>query len=74
MKVLLLGSDGYLGWSTALSLLNDVDELILVDNYSKRKYISTKDNRPIPLLIDLLKASKNKYPLFIEIKPNLSKK
>ena len=43
-------------------------------NYSKIKYISTKDNRPIPLLRDLLKASKNKYPLFIEIKPNLSKK
>ena len=43
-------------------------------NYSKIKYISTKDNKPIPLLRDLLKASKNKYPLFIEIKPNLSKK
>ena len=43
-------------------------------NYYKIKYISTKDNRPIPLLRDLLKASKNKYPLFIEIKPNLSKK
>ena len=43
-------------------------------NYSKIKDISTKDKKPIPLLRDLLKASKNKYPLFIEIKPNLSKK
>ena len=46
MKVLLLGSDGYLGWSTALSLLNDVDELILVDNYSKRKYMKKLGRSP----------------------------
>ena len=42
-------------------------------NYSKINEISTKFNKPIPVLIDLLKSSKNKYPLFIEIKPILSK-
>ena len=43
-------------------------------NYSQIKKISTQNKKPIPLLKDLLKTSKNKYPLFIEIKPNLSKK
>ena len=42
-------------------------------NCSKINEISTKFNKPIPVLRDLLKSSKNKYPLFIEIKPILSK-
>ena len=43
-------------------------------NYSQIKKISTQKKKPIPLLKDLLKTSKNKYPLFIEIKPAFSKK
>ena len=42
-------------------------------NYSKIKEISNKFNEPVPVLKDLLESSKNKYPLFIEIKPSLSK-
>jgi len=42
--------------------------------YSKIKKISILNKKPIPLLMDLLKTSKNKYPLFIEIKPTFSKK
>tara|TARA_Y100000996_G_C22467937_1_gene620869 strand:- start:233 stop:880 length:648 start_codon:yes stop_codon:yes gene_type:complete len=42
--------------------------------YSKIKKISTQNKKSIPLLKDLLKASKNKYSLFIEIKPTFSKK
>ena len=42
--------------------------------YSQIKKISSQYKKPIPLLKDLLKTSKNKYPLFIEIKPTLSKK
>ena len=42
--------------------------------YSKLKKISAQNNKPIPLLKDLLKTSKNKHSLFIEIKPNLSNK
>jgi len=42
--------------------------------YSKIKKISNQNKKPIPLLRDLLKTSKNKYPLFIEIKPSISKK
>ena len=43
-------------------------------NYQKLKEISLKQNKPIPLLQDLLKISKNKFFLFIEIKPKLSTK
>jgi len=42
-------------------------------NYSKINEISTKFNKPIPLLKDLLKCSKNRHPLHIEIKPIFSK-
>ena len=41
-------------------------------NYSKIKEISTKLNKPVPLLKDLLKLSKNKHFLYIEIKPIFS--
>ncbi len=42
--------------------------------YSQIKNISAQNKKPIPLLKDLLKISKNKYPIFIEIKPTFSKK
>ena len=42
--------------------------------YSQIKKISIEYKKPVPLLKDLLTASKNKYPLFIEIKPAFSKK
>ena len=42
--------------------------------YSQIRDISAQNKRPIPLLKDLLNLSKNKYPLFIEIKPTFSKK
>ncbi len=43
-------------------------------NYQKLKEISLKQSKPIPLLQDLLKISKNKFYLFIEIKPKFSTK
>jgi len=42
--------------------------------YSKIEKISITNKKPIPLLKDLLKASKNRYYLFIEIKSNFSNK
>ena len=42
--------------------------------YSQIKNISAQNKKPVPLLKDLLNLSKNKYPLFIEIKPTFSKK
>ena len=41
--------------------------------YSQLKKISTRNKKPIPLLKNLLKTSKNNYHLFIEIKPTFSK-
>ena len=43
-------------------------------NYQKLKEISLKQNKPIPLLQDLLKISKNKFYLFLEIKPKFTTK
>ena len=42
--------------------------------YSQIKKISTQNKKPIPLLKDLLKTSKDKHPLFIEIKPTFTRK
>ena len=42
-------------------------------NYSKISELSAKLGKPVPLLKDLLKISKNKHDIFIEIKPLLSK-
>ena len=42
-------------------------------NYSILKKISKKRKATVPLLKDLLKISKNKYPLLLEIKPLLTK-
>ena len=42
--------------------------------YSQINKISNQNKKPIPLLKDLLKTSKNKHSLFIEIKPTFSKK
>jgi len=42
-------------------------------NYSDLKKISNKRKATVPLLKDLLKISKNRYPLLLEIKPLLTK-
>ena len=42
--------------------------------YFQIKKISSQNKKTIPLLKDLLKISKKKYPLFIEIKPLFTKK
>ena len=42
-------------------------------NYSSLKKISNKRKATVPLLKDLLKISKNKYSLLLEIKPLLTK-
>ena len=42
-------------------------------NYSYLKKISNKKKEKVPLLNDLIKMSRNKYPLLLEIKPILRK-
>ena len=72
MKILILGADGYLGWSMAASLSEDNHELILVDNYSKRKYMKELNRTPLckmPLVTTRIKILKrlNKNISFYEI-------
>ena len=43
-------------------------------NYSNLKKMGKRENVAVPLLKDLLKISKNKYPLLLEIKPLLTKR
>ena len=38
MKVLIIGGDGYLGWPTAMAFSARGDEVMLVDNFAKRKW------------------------------------
>ena len=51
----------------------DLNKNIKDINYSILKKISNKSKAPVPKLKDLLKISKNKYPLLLEIKPLLNK-
>ena len=37
MKVLVLGGDGFCGWPTCLHLSNEGHEVVIVDNFSRRK-------------------------------------
>ena len=37
MKILILGGDGYLGWPTAMYLSNRGYEVLIVDDYSRKK-------------------------------------
>ena len=72
MKILILGADGYLGWAMAASLSEDNHELILVDNYSKRKYMKELKRSPLckmPLVTTRLKILKrlNKNISFYEL-------
>ena len=51
----------------------NLDKKIKDINYSSLKKISKKRKATVPLLKDLLKISKNRYPLLLEIKPLLTK-
>ncbi len=51
-----------------------INKKIKDSNYSYLKEISTKNKAEIPLLSHLLKASKKKFPLLLELKPFLSLK
>ena len=47
MKILILGSDGYLGWPTAMHFSNLGHDVFAVDNLSKRKIESEYGIEPI---------------------------
>jgi len=37
MKILILGGDGFCGWPTSLHLSNIGHDVIIIDNFSRRK-------------------------------------
>ena len=47
MKILILGSDGYLGWPTAMNLSTKGHEVLSVDNFSKRKIEIANGIKPL---------------------------
>ena len=51
MKILILGADGYLGWSTCMHLANEGHEIVGVDNFMRRELIEETNSTPLfPLL------------------------
>jgi UDP-sulfoquinovose synthase len=53
MRVLILGADGYLGWPTAMHFSNKGDEVVAVDNFSKRFWeleLGIETLEPVPTL------------------------
>lgn len=47
MKVLILGGDGYLGWPTAMHLSSNGHEVVVVDNYLRRRLCREEDVEPL---------------------------
>jgi UDP-sulfoquinovose synthase len=47
MKVLILGGDGYLGWPTAMRFSKLGHEVLVVDNFAKRKWELERGVRPL---------------------------
>ena len=47
MKIMILGADGYLGWPMAVDLAISKHNLLLVDNYTKRKLITRFKRKPL---------------------------
>ena len=62
MKILILGGDGYLGWPTAMDLAGSGHEVLVVDNYYRRKIAEETDSLPLfdtPLLDERTKLYTN---------------
>lgn len=49
-RILILGADGYLGWSSTIGLHQDGHKLTIVDNYVKRKYMKELNRDPLVTL------------------------
>jgi UDP-sulfoquinovose synthase len=53
MKILILGGDGYLGWPTAMHLTAKGHEVVVVDNYLRRKLCREVNSDPLFEVPDL---------------------
>jgi len=61
MKVMVLGMDGYLGWTLALKLASLGCRVSGIDNYTRRKCSSKKDSHSVVPILDMpdrIKAAK----------------
>ena len=47
MKILILGGDGYLGWPTAMYLSNRGYEVLIVDDYSRKKIANDTNSQAL---------------------------
>ena len=59
MKVLVLGGDGFCGWPCAVNLANGGHDVVIVDNFSRRKIdidLGVESLTPIATLPDRLRA------------------
>ena len=60
MKIMILGADGYLGWPTSIELALDNHNLLLVDNFIKRKLIKKYKRK---VLVNTARADKQLFKL-----------
>ncbi len=44
MRALILGGDGYLGWPTAMAFRTAGHDVLVVDNYLRRKIAAATDS------------------------------
>ena len=58
MKVLILGADGYLGWSTAMYFSNRGHEVTGIDNYFRRNAATELDCEPLIPTPNLIRRAK----------------
>lgn len=72
MRILILGGDGYLGWPTAMHLASNGHDVVVVDNYLRRRLCVEESVPPLFNVPDLYKRSSlweslsgYKIPVFI---------
>ncbi len=61
MRIIVFGGDGFCGWPTALHLSNLGHEILIVDNFSRRKIdieLGIESLTPIFSIYDRIKAWK----------------
>jgi UDP-sulfoquinovose synthase len=68
MKILILGADGYLGWPTSIDLALNKHNLLLIDNYEKKKLM--KKNYRKPLVLN--KKIENVIPVLKKVNKNVN--
>lgn len=71
MKVMILGIDGYLGWSLALKLGNLGFQVSGVDNYKRRDMVMKKGSHtvvPIPRMTERLQAAREELDVNINFR------